>query len=194
MFIQIRKVTDLICPRSCNTTHCPDLQEPSFLLLPALKAASSVPDLISLGAPSALQSPCRNHALCQPVNQQLGNLTPTEKRVETQASRSQMCKNMTPVHWTEHIPLSPLNQKDNHRKKTAPQARTHPPLPGRAREEARALPGSGAGCAQLTGSPKLHTLPGRSSLGKALPPAGPSAPRAVTSRAGIALQAPGGLL
>lgn len=60
-----------------------------------------------------------------------------------------MCKNMTPVRWTEPIPLSPLKQKDNHRKKSAPRART----PGRAGEEARALPGRGAGCTQLTDLP-----------------------------------------
>ena len=69
-------------------------------------------------------APRHNRGPCRPVNQQLGNSMPIEKRVETQASGSQMCKNMTPVRWTKPIPLSPLKQKDNHRKKSAPRART----------------------------------------------------------------------
>lgn len=41
-------------------------------------------------------------------------------------------------------------------RKLLPEAWWHPPLPGRARKEERALPGFCSGCTHLPGSPKLH--------------------------------------
>lgn len=64
------------------------------------------------------------------------------------------------------VPAEP--ERQSRKENCSPSTTDTPPLPGRAREEASALSHRGASCTQLTGSPKLHTLPGTAASGKAL--------------------------